>query len=350
MEKGNRSILTPREMSILEEVVRNYILTASPTSSQCIAQKMKCRMSPATIRNVMGSLEEKGLLTHPHTSAGRMPTDKGYRYYVDGLVRLQELPDGVKQVIRSSLAAVPSSDIHLLMEATTKALSRTTNQLGVILSPRLHTSIFRHVHITEISPRRYCMHLTVDSGFVKSLSLELESDVSVLQLESACHIMNERCYGLPLGRLLKEGESPFSDVREYDLGVIRLFIPSIHRLAFTGEDGELYTEGEMNIVRQPEFMKRQQVGAIIDILEEKKLLFHMFEKVGLEPGHVSVSIGGEIDDGKFSSFSIVKTRYSIGRMEGSLGIIGPKRMEYPLLVAVVDYTAQTLSEMFSPSQ
>jgi len=345
-------ILQRRETEILEEIVRNYIMSASPTGSRFIAKKMKFKLSAATIRNIMGDLEEKGLITHPHTSAGRIPTDKGYRHYVDGLMRLGTVPKRMREVIRRSLAVVAPSDLHLLMEATSKALSKATNQLGVILAPRLHNGVFRHVHIYEIAPHRYLVHLTIDTGFVKTVVMELESEISSSVLENACQIINERFYGMTLNQICSVEDRIFSDVADFELGVIRLFIPSIRRMVLEPNPGEeeLYTEGEMNMLLQPEFAGRERVGAIIEILEEKKLLMHLFDTADAEPGRVCVTIGGEIEKGQFSSFSIVKTRYRIGHLEGSLGIIGPKRMPYPLLVAAVDYTARTLSEMYAASQ
>jgi heat-inducible transcriptional repressor len=340
--------LSQREIEILEEIVRNYILTASPTGSRFIAKKKHVNLSAATVRNIMGDLEEKGFITHPHTSAGRIPTDKGYRHYVDGLMRCGVVPKRMQDAIRSSLAAVVPSDLHMLMDATSRALSKATDQLGVILAPRLNSGIFRHVHMYEISADKYLVHVTIDSGFVKTISIEFHSDVAARRLEEACCIMNERCDGLTLEQVCAAGDGVFADVEDCNLGVIRLFVPSLRRMMSQPSDDQIYTQGEMNMLLKPEFFDKSQLGAVIEILEEKQMLMHLFEQVGAEPGRVSVSIGGEIERGQFSSFSIVKTRYQIGHLEGSLGVIGPKRMPYPMLVAAVDYTARTLSELYSP--
>jgi heat-inducible transcriptional repressor len=342
----NQETLSEREIEILEEIVRNYILTASPTGSRFIAKRKHFDLSAATIRNIMGDLEEKGYITHPHTSAGRIPTDKGYRYYVDGLMSLGEIPGNVQNDIRNSLIAIPPSDLRMLMDATSRALSRATNQLGVILAPRLNNGIFRHVHMYEISLNRYMVHLTIDSGFVKTMVIELHSEISPARLENACRIMNERCGAMTLDQICAGGDSVFSDIEDDNLGVIRLFVPSFRRMMSCQDSSEIYTQGEMNMLLKPEFFDRDQVGAVIEILEEKQMLMHLFEKIDAEQGRVTVSIGGEIENGQFSSFSIVKTKYSIGHLEGTMGIIGPKRMPYPLLVSAVDYTARTLSELY----
>jgi heat-inducible transcriptional repressor len=146
------------------------------------------------------------------------------------------------------------------------------------------------------------------------------------------------------------GDCALSDIEPADLGIIRLFVPSIKRLVAEGENENVYTQGETNILLQPEFFDREKVGAVIEFLEEKQLLMHLVETGTSEPGRVIVSIGGEIDEGKFNSFSIIKTTYKIGGMEGRLGIIGPKRMPYPFLVSAVDFTARTLAEVYSHSK
>ncbi len=342
--------LSERETRVLEEIVRNYVLTASPTGSRFIAKKIKFGVSAATIRNVMGDLEEKGFIAQPHTSAGRIPTDKGYRYYVDDLMRSSSVPKRMQRVIDSSLRTVEPGDLHVLMEATSAALSKATDQLGVILAPRLARGVFRHVHIYEIAPHRYLLHLTVDSGFVKTVVVELQTQIDPHRLESACQTINERFYGITLERMCEAGDTVFADIEDYEMGIIRLFVPSIKQMVEERQDEALYTEGKTNILLKPEFFDRRQVGAIMEILEEKKLLMHLFERVDAEMGRVTVSIGGEIEKGQFSSFSIVKTRYHLGNLEGSLGVIGPKRMPYPLLVAAVDYTARALGEMYAPAQ
>jgi heat-inducible transcriptional repressor len=139
----------------------------------------------------------------------------------------------------------------------------------------------------------------------------------------------------------------FSDVEPFDLGIIRLFVPSIKKIIESAENESLYAKGETNIVMQPEFFAKDRVGAVIEILEEKKLLMHMFEHENASQTGVVISIGGENIDGQLKSFSVIKTKYHVGSMEGTLGVIGPKRMPYPFLVSAVDYTAKLLGEMYS---
>jgi heat-inducible transcriptional repressor len=340
-------LLSDREHHVLDAVVRNYILSASPTGSRFLSKQPDFDFSPATIRNIMGDLEERGFIAQPHTSAGRIPTDKGYRYYVERMMKSIELPDEVKSQIKELLINVEPSDLHLLMEATSKALSRATHQMGIILAPKFSHGVFRHVHIYPIESQRVLLHMTIDSGFVKTMVLELKTEISPVRLERACQVINERFFGMTLSDMLKKEDSIFGSVEPYELGIIRLFVPSIKKLIEAETGDTVYTEGETNIMVQPEFASRDHLGAIIEILEEKHLLLHLFEKEQLNKSGVIISIGGENAEGQLQSFSVVKTKYHVGHLEGTLGVMGPKRMPYPFLVSAVDYTAKLLGQMYA---
>jgi len=338
-------LLSEREIRVLEAIVRNYIITALPTGSRFISKQKSFDLSAATIRNIMGDLEEKGLISQPHTSAGRIPTDKGYRLYVDRMQKHFMLPKHIQDQIRTDITGVEPSDLHMLMEATSQALSRATDQLGVILAPKLSCAVFRHVHIVRIGSQKYLVNLTIDSGFVKSIVLELDTDVDEEHFEAACHVINERFYGLPLNEIFLKEHEIFSDVRQFVLGVIKLFIPSLQKMLAMSSKTEVFADGETNILLKPEFFNRETIGSIIEIIEEKNLIMHLFDGDEAIDDRVIVAIGGEIERGRFNSFSIVKTSYRLGSMKGTLGIIGPKRMPYPLLISAVEYTSKVLGEL-----
>jgi len=338
-------MLTEREQLVLEAVVRNYILRAEPTSSRYLSRQNGFDLCAASIRNVMSDLEERGYITHPHTSAGRIPTDIGYRYYVDRMMCFTDLPKEVKQQIRSELVTVNQSDLHMLLEAASRALSRTTRQLGVILAPKLCKGVLRKLYIIEIGHSRFILNIALDFGFVKSMLLEFETEIPQERLECACRILTAKFAGCNLEQICFADEKVYGDVPDFDLGVVRLLVPSIRKMAHADDDGEVFAKGKTNILLQPEFFDRDRLGAVIEILEEKNMLMHLFETQGMGD-RVLVTIGGENStDGQFSSFSVIKTTYTMGNMVGSLGVIGPKRMPYPELISAVKYTAEVLGEI-----
>ncbi len=165
-------------------------------------------------------------------------------------------------------------------------------------------------------------------------------------LECACRILTAKCAGKTLNEICEMDDGKYGDVPEFDLGVIRLLVPSIRKIMDQDQNDSVFTEGQTNVLLQPEFFSRDRVGAVMEIFEEKNLLMHLFETSG-DQDRVFISIGGENQEGQLQSFSIIKTNYRVGNMMGSLGVIGPKRMPYPFLVSAVEYTAKVLSELHS---
>ena len=336
--------LTEREQQVLEAVVQNYILKAEPTSSRYLSRQKNFDLCAASIRNVMSDLEERGYITHPHTSAGRVPTDVGYRYYVDRIMKFIELNDTVKHEIRNAMVTVDQSDLHLLLEAASRALSRSTNQLGVILAPRLSRGLLRQLHIFDVGEKRFVLNIALDFGFVKTMMLEFKTAIPHERLECACRILTSKFSGKTLEEMCTADDETYDDVPDFDLGTVRLLVPSIRKMVQDEANDEVFTEGKTNVLLQPEFFDRNRVGTVIEILEEKNLLMHLFETCG-DDNSVVVSIGGENSSGQLESFSIIKTKYHVGNMVGSLGVIGPKRMPYPQLISAVKYTASVLGEV-----
>jgi heat-inducible transcriptional repressor len=319
-------------------------LKVEPTSSRYLSRQSGFDLCAASIRNVMSDLEERGYITHPHTSAGRVPTDRGYRYYVDRLMHYTDLPAETKERIRSALVTVDQTDMHLLLEAASRALSRTTRQLGVILAPKLGGGVLNQLCIFHVGEKRFILNIALTFGFVKTMLLEFETEIPSERLECACRILTAKFSGKTLAQMCSADEGAYGDVPDFDLGVVRLLVPSIRKMVQDDTTVNIFTEGQTNVLLQPEFFDRDRVGAVIEILEEKNLLMHLFETTDDED-RVLVTIGNENCDSHLASFSVIKTKYMMGNMVGSLGVIGPKRMPYPQLISAVRYTASVLGEL-----
>lgn len=339
-------LISEREHQVLDAVVRNYILSASPTSSRYLSRQKDFALSPASIRNVMYDLEERGFIAQPHTSAGRVPTDKGYRYYVDRVMKLCDLSVEAKSSIRKALVAADKSDLHFILEAASRALSRATNQLGVILAPKICCGILSQIYLFQIQPQRYILTIALDSGFLKTMVIEFSTEIPQERLELACRILSVKFAGKTLQEMCNADDNQFDDISDFELGIIRILVPSIKRIVESNHSETVFAEGQTNVLLQPEFFNREHVGVVIEIVEEKRLLMHLFETPQNEDKTL-ISIGGEIPEEHLQSFSIIKTNYRVGTMVGSLGVIGPKRMPYPFLVSAVEYTAQVLGELHS---
>ncbi len=336
--------LSEREHRVLEAIVRNYILKAEPTSSRYLSRQEGFDLSAASIRNIMADLEEEGFLTHPHTSAGRVPTDRGYRYYVDRLMQFTELPDETKERIRNAVVSVDHTDIHTVLEAASQALSRTSRQLGVILAPKLDHGILKQLYIFNAGEKRFILNIAFSLGLVKTMLLEFETEIPAERLECACRILTAKFSGKTLKQMCTADDDAYEDVPDFELVGVRLLVPSIKKMVEDDANVNVFTEGETNVLLQPEFFDREKLGAVIEILEEKNLLVHLFE-TNENDDRVTVAIGNEIRNDQLSSFSIIKTKYMMGNMTGSLGVIGPKRMPYPQLISLVKYTAGVLGEL-----
>jgi heat-inducible transcriptional repressor len=336
--------LSEREQTILATLVRDYVVMAEPEGSRAISRNSGLDLSPATIRNVISDLAEKGFVEQLHTSAGRIPTDKGYRYYVDHLIELSELSSTEKESIEQKYDLTAGS-FEELAGVTSRILSSLSRQLGLVLTPGLQNGVFRKLSLLEVAENRLMLVLTVDSGFVNTIMVEVKSAFSSLELQRASEFINERLSGRRLSDIQAHlPEMIYTDDRE-KIGVIRLFIDHFDSLSVFPVDKILHLSGTSNILEQPEFLKKENLEAIIELMENKEMLVHLLDKRKLREG-VYITIGGENTDGDFKSYSIVSSRYTIGNVVGTVGIIGPRRMPYSKLIPVVSYTAQVLSKKY----
>jgi heat-inducible transcriptional repressor len=338
-------ILTEREDQVLEAIIRHYILTATPTSSQLIAEQKGFALSAATIRNVMVALEDYGLITHPHTSAGRIPTDKGYRYYVDRIMKAIDLPQRLRVHIRDSLFNTGMADLNLLLETATRTLSRITQQLCVIVAPQLSHAVFRGVYVFPLGVHRYLMNVTIDAGLVKTTVFELSVEVPTDTLALACRVLAAKFAGRAVSEFCCPDTQVLSDVPHSHWDTIRLLLPPVRKIVDAAMAA--YTEGESNVLLQPEFFNKASVDGARQVCEATDLLVDLVKTPEEKSAKAVITIGRELPRGSLHSFSIIKTGYRLGALPGSLGVIGPKRMPYPFLISAVEYMARVLSEVYT---
>jgi len=338
--------LTNREKEVLRYIVENFIKYALPIGSRAISKQTDLNLSSATIRNVMSDLEDMDFLETPHTSAGRLPTDKGYRFYVDSLMNKENLNKAEINFIKSQIEDSKSSvvDNEDLFLETSRILGKISHQLAVVTQPFLSSGIFAKLELVNISSTKILVILNIQSGYVRTVMMEVDTEVSRDKLDRLAAFLNERLQGLTLKEIRETFEERVNDYKYDEPELIQMFINSIDKLYYDEEKGrKIFVGGTGDIITQPEFDDPKNFKSIIDLTEDKNLVVHIFQNSGKSSDEVTISIGSENQERKLKDYSVVCTSYNFGEIKGSIGIIGPKRMNYKKMVSLIEYTSKLIS-------
>lgn len=329
-----------RKEKILQAVVHLFIRTGKPVGSSTIVENYQVHLSPATIRNVLAELEREGFLTHPHTSAGRMPTDLGYRFYVDSIVNIQRLAADEEIRIRDEYSR-RRKELEDLMLSTTRVLSALSQCTGFVLSNKQEVEKLRRLELIPYSREQILAVLVSESGFVRNQMVPIERAPDDETLRKASRFLNEKLTGLDFPeaqrRLTTELAQFESEVREQ-----QVLLTTLGRQLFGTEFGrEFYVEGASNILNFPEFQDYEAMRNFAQLVDEKAVLGEVLSR-GLTDQGLQVRIGSELPELK--DFSVITAGYRVeGRPVGVLGILGPKRMEYERMMAIVNTVAKLMN-------
>ena len=341
-----RSSLGKREQTILRLVVRSFIDTAGPVGSRMLSKRYPLGLSPATVRNTMGDLEEMGYLRHPYTSAGRMPTQLGYRAFVDELMDLPELSAVEKKLLKAKLDRL-MGDADELFRESSRLLGKMSNLLGVVLSPKLSTGVLERLDVLPLSSPNVMIVISVRSRLVKTIIYETEFDLKRRDLDRIVSILNERLSGLRLDEIRRTYASRTRDLDDDRTGIVQLILNESAILFSDAVEGRVSHGGTQRLLRQPEFKETEDVRRLIELIEDEGYVVQMIEgqRAGKEeePGKAVVSIGSEIDDAITSTYSIVTAQYQLGETIGAVGILGPMRMDYERAIVLVETMATLLN-------
>ena len=334
---------------ILRLVVRSFIDTAGPVGSRTLAKRYPLGLSPASIRNTMSDLEELGYLRHPYTSAGRMPTQLGYRAFVDELMSLTELTSAEKKLLKAKLDLLMGDTDELFRESS-RLLSQMSNLFGVVLSPRLSKGVLERLDVVPLSSSRVMIVISVRNGLVKTIIFETEVMLKRRDLDRAVAILNERLAGLRLEEIRHTYANRTRDLDDDRTGIIRLILNETATLFGEPAEGRLSYGGTQQLLTQPEFQETEDVRRLIELIEDEGYIVQLFEgqhdDSTLEHGQAVISIGSENSDAKVEKYSIVTAQYQAGETVGTVGILGPMRMDYEHVVALVENMALLLSGPF----
>lgn len=330
---------------MLEAIILEYIKSGMPVGSRAVAKRYGLNVSPATIRNVMADLEELGLLHQPHTSAGRIPTELGLRVYIDSILKIQQLSVADRERIRRSYKT-GASPVEELLKETSRVLSSFSRQAGVVLTPRLYQTVFRRIEFVRLRASMVMTILVSQAGIVHNTVFGIEEDISQEELDKYSRYLNSMLQDLTLdqvkARLLEEMKK---EKVLFDRLLSKVLELSKKALQENIEDSELYIGGRTNLLDNPEFADVEQMRRIFDAFEEKSKIIDLLDK-SMSAGGVNIFIGSESELLDMESVSFVTSPYtSGGDILGTLGVIGPTRMDYSRIIPLVDYTAKLLSKM-----
>ena len=336
-----------RKKQILKVITDDYIISGEPVGSRTIARRYDLGLSPATIRNEMADLEEGGFLEQPHTSAGRVPSDRGYRYYVDALMSRQALTDKEIEAIYCELDKY-HQEIEAVIHRTSKILVQMTQYPSLVLSPQLQTAVFRHVQLVKLSGNTILVIMVTDTGAVENRMIELQREVSSEELDRLSTILNQKLRGLSLQdlqiSLLKEINSELIFHDQLFNEAMKVVISSLGNHNKTGE--RVYIDGTTKMLEQPEFLDLQKFKPLMGLLEKEDRLYNLLYKDMISKTHLK--IGRENEEQGIQDCSVVTASYEIaGRVVGVIGVLGPTRMDYAKVLPVVEGTAAILSDLLT---
>ncbi len=335
--------LTDREKQVLFNLINYYIKSADPVGSRVIANRFEMGISSATIRNTLQDLEELGLVEQPHTSAGRIPTDLGYRFYVDSLLKPRGLSNSEKQWIKEAILR-EGRGINEILGQTCRVLSDITQQLGVSIAPRFEEGILKRLDLIPISDDHIMAVVVVEAGLARTVIIEIDAAVSESALREVEVVLNERLSGLTLGDIRKTISERLADVSGHGR-LVKLMVDS-RDMIWCARGGEgVRVSGADHLVQQPEFSDVQKISELIKFLEDGTALGRFIE-VAREAG-VVITIGKENRVAEIVNCSLVSSSYKAGNISGVVGVVGPTRMAYSKLASVVEYTAKAITEVLS---
>lgn len=345
-----------REREVLHNLIDHYIATADPVGSRVIATNYGMGLSSATIRNTMQDLEDMGFISQPHTSAGRVPTDTGYRLYVDSLLKPESLSASERKKIRRSLSSSGKS-IDAILGQSTRALADIASQMGVVIAPRFDEGTLTRLELVPLSSDRALVVLVVKSGLARSVILEVEATLPEREMRMLEKILNERLCGLTLGEIRRTVSDRLANVTG-NARLLKLFIDPESGIWDGVTDTLLHVVGAENLLGQPEFADRAQLVEFVRTLENQEKFSRELGSCDSDtendsdnktaPG-VVVKIGDENTLKEMKRCSVVSASYKVGSIEGKIAVVGPTRMRYSKLLSMVEYAAKSISESLSGS-
>jgi heat-inducible transcriptional repressor len=335
--------LSERELRVLQAVVQTYIDTAEPAGSQTIARRFGLGVSPATIRNTMSELEDKGYLFHPHTSAGRIPTDRAYRVYVNEIMRLAPPSDEARHALHEQLLGSRSAVDEVLRRAA-QVLGVLTQELGVAVAPALDEMVLERLELVSVSSERLLLVFNLRSGLVRTIFVEVPARVRPGAVQEVSRVLNERLAGHTLQQIRATLPERLRDAAAAAGGreLLNIFLAEGEEI-FSGEQDTVVLGSAQMLADQPEFASNARMRDLLRLTEGRDLLKQALasrRQTGL-----SITIGAENPDARLTEFTLVTASYEAGDLKGVIGVMGPTRMPYDKIIGLVEHTSRLVEDL-----
>jgi heat-inducible transcriptional repressor len=337
--------LTDRERMVLEAVIQTYVATAQPAGSRQLARRFNFGVSPATIRNTMSDLEEKGYLFHPHTSAGRVPTDVAYRVYVDSILPAHKFTTAERDSLALQISSGGSAVENILRRAA-QSLGIITQELGVALGPRFDASVLDRIELVRLASDRLLVVLSVQGGGVRTIYVDARGQIADEAIAEVSRVLNERLGGLTLREVRNSLSQRLRDTAVGASELINVFVEEGEHIfdeAFDSANDVMLGAASV-LAEQPEFASADSMRRLVALTETRHYLAEVLRKRSESSG-VSITIGNEHDDPALENFTLVTAQYHVGALNGVIGVIGPTRMPYDKVISLVTHTSQLVTDL-----
>ncbi len=338
--KEVKKLLDDRKKKVLQAIVEEYINTAEPVSSNALTKHENLECSSATIRNEMADLEKDGFLDKTHTSSGRIPSEKGYRYYVDELLNDKDISiEEIKYI--SSKLETKVNEIEDLTKITANTISEVTHYTTVSIGPKTTSQLIEDIKFVLLGTRMMMAVILTDTGLVKETIIKFDEDVNHKQIETMNYMFNNKLKGQPIETIDRPLEEYLYDEMTYSINVIK---PVIEQLKKVLEESQIHLEGTNKSFDLPEFNSLEVAKNFINILDTKEVVADMLNSGFAED--INIYIGEENEKEELKDFSVITFKHKVnGKDLGTIGIIGPKRMDYSKVVSVMKYINKKLKDM-----
>jgi heat-inducible transcriptional repressor len=337
-------MLSERAQSLLKALVERYIVEGLPVGSRSLSRFSNLELSPATIRNVMADLEEMGFVASPHTSAGRVPTPKGYRFFVDTLLTVRPMEEMERQQLQEQLTP---DDPHRVVAAASQILSDLTHFAGIVVAPRRRGSVLRHIEFYGLSEKRVLLIIVAADGEVQNRVLVTDRPYSLSQLTEAANYINQHYGGMEFDLLRQKIRGELLDLHRDISSLMQAAIETGSEAMRPAAEGVVISGGR-NLLEMDDLSgDMQRLRRLFDVFERKTQLLELLEQSERAEG-VKIFIGGESTLVPLDECSIVTAPYEVdGQVVGTVGVIGPTRMAYERVIPIVDVTAKLVSSALS---